>query len=774
MSFHFAASRALLLASSAIAFAVPAHAQDVTDATPETTAAEAQATSPSAPDSATSDIIVTARRFGESLQKVPASISAFNEKALDRIQATDPTGLQGAVPNLNIVQGRGSSNATNIYIRGIGQPDALQTFDPAVGVYVDDVYMSRIRGTQLDLLDIERIEVLRGPQGTLYGKNTIGGALKVITHRPGKIARGSAALTVGTHGTFEAKASGSTPITDTLGIGFALMRSTHDGYVKDEVLDRRYSDKDTDAARVTLAWDPASTIRVDLAADISADAARMNVGRPVNDLYNAFYGAPAFAAFWRTYAVDNPVNEGQSYDWTGRTTPGLPNSTKLLNRGGSATIAADLTPALTVKSITALRKLDTDDFIDIDATQYELGDVFVGVDQKQLSQEVQLVYASDRLNAVVGAFYMKEDVDSHQEAYADDFVKPVYRSFLRTIDDELTTKSLAAFANASYEIVDNLRLSAGVRWTRETKDYDRTTSVFYNDLFTSKYDFLPPRGKWKDVSPMASIDYQITPSWMVYGRVAKGFKSGGFNGRANSAAESSEYDPEKALSYEAGIKGRLANTANISLAAFTTDYKNFQARVSGTDVDPVTGIPSAKLAVLNAGKLRIRGLEFEGNWAPVTGLLLDTQIGLLDSKYLEFDDATFTTTGGSRAFQDPAFSPKWTMRFGAQYDFDLGTGGSITLGGQERYKGRHALAIDNTFANSTTKIDGLYQDGYWLTDARIVWESPSKHYSVGVYGNNLTNKKYKTDGQEFSSIGGIRTVYYGAPRTIMLRLGAKL
>ena len=123
---------------------------------------------------------------------MPASVSAFSERSLERIQAQDPTGLQGAVPNLNIVQGRGSSNATNIYIRGVGQPDALQTFDPAVGVYVDGVYYSRIRGTQFDLLDLQRVEVLRGPQGTLYGKNTIGGALSFVTRRPGNELRGSA------------------------------------------------------------------------------------------------------------------------------------------------------------------------------------------------------------------------------------------------------------------------------------------------------------------------------------------------------------------------------------------------------------------------------------------------------------------------------------------------------------------------------------------------------------------------------------------------------
>ena len=183
-------------------------------------------------DSATGEIVVTARRTEERLQRVPASVSAFNERALDRIEAQDTTGLQGAVPNLNIVQGRGSSNATNIYIRGIGQPDALQTFDPAVGVYVDDVYLSRIRGNQLDLLDVDRIEVLRGPQGTLYGKNTIGGAIKFVTRKPGRQFRANASLAVGSYNQLELKASASGPLSDTLAAGISVLRSKRDGLAR--------------------------------------------------------------------------------------------------------------------------------------------------------------------------------------------------------------------------------------------------------------------------------------------------------------------------------------------------------------------------------------------------------------------------------------------------------------------------------------------------------------------------------------------------------------
>jgi iron complex outermembrane receptor protein len=268
---------------------------------------------------------------------------------------------------------------------------------------------------------------------------------------------------------------------------------------------------------------------------------------------------------------------------------------------------------------------------------------------------------------------------------------------------------------------------------------------------------------------------------MLYVRAAKGFKSGGFNGRANSVSESTEYDPETVWSYEAGFKSTIANQVRLNGAIFHSDYKDFQARVSGLDEDPVTGIPLAKLSVLNAGKLKINGAELEASWTPIERLLLDAQIGYLDAEYKDFDDVRFTNCcGGSRAFQTPAFAPKWTMRYGAQYGFDLGGAGSITLGAQTRYKSRTALSVDNTFVigtgpggGATTEVDGLFQKGYWVHDARIVYETENKHWALGLYGNNLSERAYKTDAQEFSSVGGIRTVYYGAPRTVTLRLTAR-
>lgn len=729
-------------------------------------------------DSATAPIIVTARRTDERLQRVPMSVSAFNERALDRIQAQDTTGLQGAVPNLNIVQGRGSSNATNIYIRGIGQPDALQTFDPAVGVYVDDVYLSRIRGNQLDLLDVDRIEVLRGPQGTLYGKNTIGGAIKFVTRKPGQEFRADGSLTLGTYDQFEAKGDVSGPVSDTLSLGLAFIRSTHEGYVRDPVLDRRYNNKDTWGTRAALAFTPSSRFRFDLTADYSRDNDELNVGAPINELRHLF-----------SNTIIVPLQQNPSdFDFKARTTPSLPNSTKLWNWGVAGTATYNITDALTLKSITAYRKLHTKDFIDIDATQAQVGDVLVDVHEHQASQEFQLAYTGERLTGVAGLYYLAERNASHQEAFANDLVDLTpfrgilpdfllgpsnFPTFLRTIDDDLKTNSYAAYANASYTIVPNVRLSAGVRWTKETKDYFRTTSTFSSSpLLTSAapFVFAPPKGKWTDVSPMASLDWQVTPATMLYARVAKGFQSGGFNGRANDPSTATKYDPEKVWSYEAGFKTTVLNQLRLDGAVFYNNYKDFQARVSGLATDPSTGLPEPVLSVLNAGRLSIKGAELEASWTPFEGLLLDTQIGYLDAKYKVFQDAQFSNFGGSRAFQTPAFSPKWTFRAGAQYSFGLGSMGGITIGGQTRYRSRMALAVDNTFVNTNTKIEGLFQNGYWLEDARIVWENASEKFAVGLYGYNLTNKLYKTDAQEFSSVGNIRTVYFGAPRTVSLKL----
>ena len=713
-------------------------------------------------------VVVTARRTEETLQSVPGAVSAFNGAALERLQATDVTALQGAVPNVNLAQGRGSSNATNIFIRGIGQPDALQTFDPAVGVYVDDVYYSRIRGTQFDLFDLERVEVLRGPQGTLYGKNTIGGALKVVTRKPGDTFRAGLSAAYGSYNQMELKGSVSGPVSDTLSLGVSGLIAKRDGYVEDPVSNEEYNDKNTWAVRAQAAWKPSDTVSVDLSADYSRDDAAMTVGQATNTL-TTILGVPL-------YVVSNPP---PAYDFKTRTTTTLPNSTELTHYGLSAAVTWELSDSLTLKSITAYRNLETDDYVDIDATQLELGDVFVGVDQDQTSQEFQLTYQEGPWTVVGGVYWMQENIASHQEAYADDFLGAAFgnATFLRTVDDDLETTSKAAYVNASYDLTETLQITGGVRYTEEEKTYSRSTSTFSsNVLFTADpaFAFKNLTETWDDVSPMADIRWMPSDNVTFYVRGSKGFKSGGFNGRANNPGEQAPYEPESVTSYEGGVKTSwVGGRYLLNLTAFTNDYQDFQARVSGTVTDPGTGLPSPELTVINAGSMKTSGAELEAVARPVPGLLLDAQIGLLNAEYEDFDDVRFVATGGSRAFQKPAFAPRWTARYGAQYTLDMGDSGSLTFGAAAKYRSEMALAVDNTPTNSKVRLPGMWDDDHWIWDARVVWESGDGRFTAGVYGQNIGDELYKTDAQEFSSVGGIRTAYYGAPRTVTLRLSSK-
>lgn len=743
---------ALLAGAAWGALAAPTWAQDAAE-----TAAER-----------VEEVLVTARRVEESLQRAPLAVTAFSGQALERLGATNVTDLQGSVPNLNLVQGRASSNAANIYIRGVGQPDALQTFDPAVGVYVDDVYLSRIRGAQLDLLDLQRVEVLRGPQGTLYGKNTIGGALKLVSRRPDQTFRARGSLAVGDYDMVEAQAAVSGGVAEGVAIGISALSSQRGGYVTDPLTGAEYNDKNTRAARVTVALDPIEKLDIDLALDWSQDDAGLTVGQATNTLTNGVGGV--------LLAIPNPPPE---FNFKTSVTPGTPNMTKLTHQGLSARLAYQVSDALTLKSITAYRELRTDDWIDFDATQLSITEAYVEVDQEQFSQEFQAAYEQGPISAVAGLYYLKEEVVSNQAAVVNDWLRvPAFLNtrFLRTIDDSLETTSLAAYANVSYSLTEQLRVSAGLRYTEEEKDYRRSTSTFYSTLpgLNATYAFKPPTAKFDDTSPMISVDYQVAPDAMVYARYAKGFKSGGYNGRANTLAESTRYDPETATTFEVGAKTSwLENRLRANVAVFTNTYEDFQARVSGTDFDPVTNLPLAVLSVINAGELDIKGAELELVAVPVRNLTLDAQIGYLDAEYGEFKDARFTSFGGSRAFQTPAFSPKWTARYAAQYVADLGAHGDLAFGGAARFRSKMALAVDNTAANSAVELPGMFQDDYWLFDARVVWTDPSARHTVGLYGQNLSDEVYKTDAQEFSSVGGIRTAYYGAPRTWMVKVTAK-
>ena len=697
------------------------------------------------------EVTVTARRRSESIQDVPVAVSAFGEEQIKDLQASTVEGLQGAVPNMNIAQGRGSANSVNVFIRGIGQPDALQTFDPGVGMYVDDVYYSRINGALFSLFDIQQLEVLRGPQGTLYGKNSTGGAIKLTTKNPFDNEGGAVEVTAGDYGRLEGRFYVSGKLSDTIAASIAGAKITNDGYVKDAVSSKRYNDDDTEALRAKLAFQPTDNFSAVLSLDTTKQDAALTLGRPMAPLLQTSL-APAGVIV---------LQPGETGEWNRRAQTSFQNGEGqyLKHSGASLSMNWDINEQFTLKSISSYRKLKTESYIDIDASEYELGDVLVALDQNQKSQEFQLHYDNgSNLHATFGAYYMKENVPSYQEAYADDLFSFLGGKvpFLRTIDDDLTTTSTAAFAHVNWEFVPTWTVAAGVRWTKDKKDYDRSTSTFWGAPFASLNGTVAfdAKASWTAVTPSISLQKEFSDNLMGYVSANRGFKSGGFNGRANTVYDTqhAKFDPEYVWTYELGLKGssadhRLRGTAT----AFYSNYSDFQARVS-QDV--------GTFPVLNAAKLNIKGIELEGSALLGESTTLSAQLGWMAAKYDSFEDFRLDP---SYAGYDPTvnhdhvpFSPDVTARVALQHVFSLGDNGSLTFGGDVSYRSETWLSVDNR------KV--LSQDAYTLLGAYGVWDSSQLTWQVRAGVRNLTDKQYKTEGQEFASVGNIQTAYYGLPR----------
>jgi iron complex outermembrane recepter protein len=744
--------RRILLVATALA-AFPAAAQEVTE-----TAIVNEA-----------EIIVSARRRDERLIDVPVAVSAFSQADLQKFQALDLSGLQGVAPNLNLVQGRGSAASANIFIRGIGQPDALQTFDPAVGVYVDGVYLSRIQGALLNLFDVERIEVLRGPQGTLYGKNTTGGAISIVSRKPDlDTLKVQASALYGSYNQIVLNGYVSAPLaTDKVALSLAGQWDKRDGLVTDPLTGRRYNDRDSVTVRGILRAKPVDALEILVSGDYN---------RQRNALTLGYATAPLGGI------RPQPANPYGDYDFRASTSFRGDEGQRLDHWGINLTANYALSDAITLTSITSWRKLDPDLFIDIDATQAELGDVFVGIDQRQFSQEVQLKWNTERFSGVFGLFYLNENIASHQEAYADDlFGVP----FTRLIDDRQNTKSYAAFGQATYKFTDAFSLTGGLRYTHEERSYDRfttTVSTFagLNGLAFRFPGSLPAPFNLDNKAEFDAWTPSVTLAWkpgadsQLYVSASRGFKSGGFNGRANGLGDLTQtvngvptivttFRPETVWTYEGGAKGSfLDGRVYLAGTVFYSDFRDFQARVGGGSV--------ASFPVLNAGRLSIWGVELEAVVKPTTAWTLRTSLGYLDATYDEFNDgrrapAFSCNPTGTAVTCTPPFAPPISFTLSTDYRIPVGDAGTVTLGGDARFVDKHFLSVDNR--------PGLIEPGYWLANAFVRFDADGGRWYLQGGVKNLTDRRYRTDGQEFSSVGNIQTVYFGDPRTFNVMVGVR-
>ncbi|MBL4893781.1 MAG: TonB-dependent receptor [Emcibacter sp.] len=682
------------------------------------------------------EVIVTARRQSESLQLVPLAVSAFNADELFSNRIENLGDLQSHVPNLSLHVGD-AANAV-IYLRGIGQIDSISFNDPGVGVYVDDVYMGRAQGSFLDVMDPARIEVLRGPQGTLYGRNTIGGAVKFISSRPTNDVVGYLEAVYGNYNQFRAKASISGPIIeDILTAKAAVAHSSRDGYTQNLFDGEDDFDKETNSWRVSALLTPNEDLSFYLVLDGSRntpDHSRTpHKETPIFSLVSGAFINP----------TDDPFVVNVNY-----------NNLEKLKTFGVALTAEYNMDELTFKSITSYRKMDYQTKTDLDGTVDASFGIYYFDDQDQFSQELQFIYEGDKISLVSGLYYYKENTVNTGGANA-----PVF-FFVSIGRWDQTSTSKAAYAHLKYSATEALTLSLGARYTREDKDIISDGEHFFGTGINTAEEMVAAFGTgigfnvtgytgeadWESFSPKFGLDYVVNEDVMVYANISRGFKSGGFNGRA---ATSQPYDPENLWSYEVGFKSTFADQrVRLNMAAFYNDYNDFQ--VSRFTADEFGNF----LSVFdNAGKAIMWGVEAELTALLADNLTLNANAGYLNSEYRDFFDGGIDVSEQRHLVNAPSFSSRASLT----YDQELGNAGNLSFNGAISYRSKTYLTV------SSSEI--LAQDAYALLEASIRFTSADQLWDVILAGQNLTNKQYREHGFDLTDFPGVQLGYYGTPRT---------
>ena len=723
-------------------------------------------------------IVVTARRREESIQDVPLSITAISGEALAKNGTLEITEIAQEVPNLTLEVSRGTNTTLTAFIRGVGQQDPVAGFEAGVGLYVDDIYLNRPQGAVLDIYDVERIEVLRGPQGTLYGRNTIGGAIKYVT---AALPDETAIKVRGTYGSYNQAdliVTASTPVSDSLKVGVSGARLSRGGFGDNLVQEgvENYN-KDVWGARGTIEFDN-GPLFIRLSGDYVKDNSDPRQGHRL--LPGAFSGAPVLDDVYDTRAgLDVVDQEVEAY-------------------GGGLTIAYELNDTMTVKSITGYRKDHSTTPIDFDSLPQADLDVPAIYRNKQFSQELQFLYEGDRLSGVLGAYYLDASAFTAFDValFTTGAIPSVNLPGLnaQTLGD-VDTKTWSIFGDFTYDLTDQFSLSVGGRytWDKRTSRILRTTFVGgYSDLFPPT-DAVPiavtsdfnGSATFKEFTPRASLSFKPNANHTFYATYSKGFKGGGFDPRGQTSQapdldgdgdidyadqyEFLSFAPETVDSYEIGWKASLLDDSLfISLAAFKGDYTDVQIPGSvGVDSNG-DGISDSFVGITsNAGDADVNGVEFEGravvgrNFAgPGSRLTFNWALGVLDAKYNTFIDALGNDVADQRVFQN---TPDVTVNTG----FDLGI---PVASGIVDFLGSVSLRSDASQFELPGPLD---QDGYALVDASIVYTDDSDRWSIGIHGKNLFDQRYIVSGYDFvtGSVLGLEgnlTAFYGDPRRVFV------
>ena len=645
--------------------------------------------------------VVTAARTGEvDIQQTPAAISVLKGEPVGRLQSRNLQDLSGRAPGVTVSQNTGFAQLT---IRGIGSTAVFAGTDPSSAVYVDGVYIARPLAVLADFLDLDRIEVLRGPQGTLYGRNAVGGALNIFTRRPTNETEASARVALGSFEAMRAEARASGPIVrDRLLASAAFSRAYREGFVRDLAHpDHPLGGEDSTAARTRL--HVALDRRVDLL--ISGDI---------------LHQEPAPLVYAKVLAVKPGFQVSNPPDLHEVRTSTLAKS-EYLQYGGAAHLNVRLPHGMTLTSLTAYRRLDNELTVDADITELDLTISNVNEYQHQLSQELTLVQHVSRLTWVGGLFTFDER--DRQPT----FVPLPSAGRLNTLNPRVEASSRALFGNASLALTPALSMSAGLRYTHETKTIENsgglttlteppwTPARVYDYTDTLQHDSWTPR---------VGLQYELNPRVMTYVSAARGFKSGGFN--LSSPVPGRGFAPERAWTYEAGWKSRLAGGRSLlNVAAFVTDYRDLQVQ---------TAIAPGVIDISNAAEATITGVEVESS-TQLGPLQAGGHLAWLDATYDRYIAVNVGGVLGDVAGRRLNNAPEWSGRVWVGWERPL-SGGMLSVRGETTWQS----TVFYTPFNDTVQR----QRPYGLVDLNVEFRPTRQPWSIGGFVRNATNEDYIT------------------------------
>lgn len=691
------------------------------------------------------EVVVTAERFAATVQTSPVAITALGEVELAQRSVSNVLEAMSEIPGITITPVQSSNTSARIYLRGAGQNSAGINFDPAVGIYIDGVYQPRVNGAFFDFFDIRGMEVLRGPQGTLYGRNTSGGALKIETKRPNDQWGGSVQASAGDWNAVGAKAYISGPIVEgKLAFSVSGVLRKRDGFLYSTEYQRRVGNIDSRAERLRLAYTPTDSLKIDLAAFF------------VQDYSEAAWGVPLLVQ----PGVRNPnVTNSFSRDLTVTELFGSLGQGRLNNTGLSLNAAYEVNDSLTLSSITGygnLRSYSNGNTIWVFAADQVRKDAGQNlnvpstnegrVEDRYFTQELNATWGGERLKAVAGLFYIREKGIS----------RATVANSPTTDQDRITTAS-AVFGQLTYNVTERIGLTAGLRYTDEKADF---TQFFRPAASQNKVK------KYRSTTPKFGINWQATDDLLAYASVTKGFKSGGFNPIPPTSSlgvgrpgEPTPYDPEKVKSSEIGVKWTAPNGRfRLNVAAYKAEYEGLQF--------PVFFPGTTTIYTSNASDGEVSGVELEPTWQVSDSLQVYGNGSYTTGKYTKdwFCNNQFNVLKNCGLGEIPGQIPE-KATLGFRFSPDLPLPGDVSVNGSWVYNSAYFNNVANEGPLVQAQPAGIF-------NLSLSWTSENERYNATLDARNLGDKHVVWSGlQSGHPTSPSVTGYVNNPREIMFRIG---